>query len=351
MALAAWLGRVRPAWLDLDGLLAVTLPPESTPRVLPQLLSAEILQFPGTAHPDRDSVLRNTRVHYLTPELNKRVSEYFGDPRRLSEFLAIKAGKEPAGFREFAAEAERLFPGVRDKRVRDLLRSTGDLRAFLRSIAARLIGELAGATSGESARDRKRLEETLAALAALPAGAAAGGGADDPRQRLERELGELMRKYHAQGPAAALTTVVTTQFTGGVSLSPRLFSVKKSARRPALEKLRIATGSAGKNRDAAGWSRSGGRPGAVMSPAGTPAPPALSKAPTLPPRPSRPAAGKRTFQPPAPGAALEELIPAQPAATPAMSSIAVPGAAAPAGSPLVGRLAGDRRIVFTRAAR
>ena len=264
MALAAWIGRVRPAWLDLDGLLAVTLPPVATPRAVPRLLSAEIMQRPGFARPDREYVLRNTRVHHLTPELDKTVSEYFGDPRNFAVFLAFKAGSEPARIPEFAAEAERLFPAARGKRVRELVRTTGDLQAFLRSFAARRISEMTGAQPGEFDRDRNRLEEIRAELAALPAAAAGGGGADDPRRlRLEGELQALIRKFHDPDRGAGIATVVTTQYTGGVSLAPRLFSVKKSAARPALEKLEAASRTAGATWGAAGWLRSGGRPAAT----------------------------------------------------------------------------------------
>jgi len=324
MALAAWLGRVRPEGLDLDGLLAVTLPPESTPRTVPQLLSADILQFPGTAPPDPDYVFRNDKVLNLTPELNKKVSEFFGDPRHLAEFLALKAGKEAADASKFAAAAERLYPTVQDKPVRDLLRTTRDLHAFLRSYAARILGEIADTKPGESARDGKRLEEIRAELAALPSGSAGSGGADDPRRRrLEAELRDIVRKYHAQGPGAGMAGVVATQYTGGVSLAPRLFSVKKSANRPALEQLKAKSGAAGTNSGAAGWIRSE----------------------------EKTAARKARPQPLPPDVTPEEIAPARTPARPAMTSIAVPKTATPAGSALVGRLGEGGRIVFTRAAR
>ena len=352
MALAAWLGRVRPQWLDLDGLLAVTLPPESTPRTLPQLLSAEILNLDGSAPPDRDYVLRNTRVRYLTPELDRKVPEFFENPRNLAIFLAFKSGKESARAAEFAAEAERLFPAMQDKRVRELVRTPGDLQAFLRSCAARFLGETAAARPGESNRDRQRLEELLAGIAALPPDAPGEGHAGDPRRlRLEEELGELMRRYHALGPGAGNTSVITTQYTGGVSLAPRLFTVKRSAAGPALEKLKAASRTAGTTWGAAGWIRSGAPPAAsaVVSP--TPRAPGASASPSAPARAPRPAAGRTSSQPPPGGDASDEIASAQPHARPAMNSIAVPGPATPAGSPLVGRLGGDRRIVFTRAVR
>ncbi len=350
MALAAWFGRVRPAWLDLDGLLAVTLPPVSTPRAIPQLLSADILQLPGNEPPDRGYVLRNTRVQYLTPEFDRKVSEFFGDARHLALFLAFKAGKEPARSSEFKLEAERLLPTVQDKRVRDLLRSTDDLHAFLRTFAAKTIGELSSASSRVAASDLARLEAVVAELAALPPNAA-DGRSDDPRRlALEQELQGFMRLYHGQGRGLGLATVVTTQYTGGVSLSPRLFSVKKSAARPALEKLKVASRSARSTGGSGGWIRSGGAASSNISRA--PARPLSSKTPPVPLRPAAaPHAGRPSFQPTPPGDVPGEAAPALPSATPAMSSIAVPGSATPAGSPLVGRLGGDRRIVFTRVPR
>jgi hypothetical protein len=337
MALAAWFGRVRPAWLDLDGLLAVTLPPESTPRTRPQLLSAEILQFPAAGTPDRDYVLRNTQVRHLTPELEKSVAEYFGEPRHLAAFLAFKAGKDPSHIDEFTAEADRLFPTLREKPVRDLVRTTGDLHAFLRSFAARLIGERSSARPAVTAADRARLEALLAELAALPSGAAEAG-IEEQRARLDQQIREVIDRYHEQGSPPP-PTVVITQYIGGVSLSPRLFSVKKSksGSSPALERLRVASRAAGAATDGSGWIRSGA--------ARRSARPAAAQAP-------RPAGGITRPQPPGPDSAVEESAPPRPAAVkPAMSSIAVPGSAATGGAPLLGRLGENRRIVFTRAPR
>jgi hypothetical protein len=233
---------------------------------------------------------------------------------------------------------------VYDKRVRELLRTKSDLHAFLRSYAARVVGETTG---GESARDRTRLKALLAELNALPAVPAGEGESADPqRQRLEQELQGFMRKYHAQDRASGVTMIVSTQYTGGISLAPRLFSVKKSSTRPALEKLKAASRTAGTNWSAAGWIRSGEPPAAAGSAARAPA------APTRSTRSERPAAGRTKPQPPSPDESPEEAAaPALPPATPALSSIAVPGSATPAGSPLVGRLGDGRRIVFTRTAR
>jgi len=340
MAIAAWLGRVRPAWLDLDGLLAVTLPAESTPRTRPQLLSAEILRLPAGAAPDRANVVRNTEVRYLTPELDKSVAAFFGAPRHLAAFLSFKAGKDASRVDDFMAEAELLFPVVRGKRVRDLLRTTGDLHAFLRSYAARIIGEAAGARPAVSAEDRARLEALLAELGGLAPAPAGPGPADDAvaaqRASLDREIRQLIDKYHDSGTSAAPPTIVTTQYTGGVSLSPRLFIVKKTASRPALERLLAETRAAGPG-VGAGWIRSGTRPAAL--------PPAAHATTSAP----RPVAGRAAPAPPV-ASAPEEIAAPRPPVRPAMSSIAVPGSVTPGGTPLVGRLGSDRRIVFTRAA-
>jgi len=355
MALAAWFGRARPEWLDLDGLLAVTLPAENTPRTVPLLFSTQVLHLSGTASPDRDYVLRNTRVQSLTPELDKKVSEHFGDPPHLAVFLAFKAGKAAAKVLEFDAEARRLFPIVQEKRVRDLVRTTGDVEAFLRSYSARIVGERYGFQPEEPARDGNRLAAIRSELAALPATAAENQGVEDPqRRRLEEELGELVRKYHAQGRGARINSLVTTQYTGGVSLSPRLFSVNKSATRPALEKLKIAKRTAGTTWGAAGWIRSGApraSSDSVWRAPATSTTPTPSSAPPLPARSPRTGAAKT--KPPSPPLddAPEPVAPALPTATPASRSIAVPKSATPAGAALVGRLGDDRRIVFTRAAR
>jgi hypothetical protein len=309
-------------------------------------LSATVLQFSGNS-PDRETVLGSTRVRLLTPELDKRVSEYFGDARQFAAFLAFQAGKRPADAPGALAAAEQAFPAVRDLRVRELLRTADDMHAFLRTIAARFLAEAAAAQSGESARDRRRLEGLLAEIDALKAGPASEAG-QARRALLELEVGEMMRKYHTQGLGNATTTVVTTQYTGGVSLSPRLFTVKKTAARPALDTLRAASRSAGTTWGA-GWIRSGAR-----SAAGAGAAAAVSRtrpAPSGTARTTGARTGASTPPPPAPAEAPEEAVAAPARAAAPLSSIAVPGTGAPGGSPLVGRLGEGRRIVFTRAAR
>ena len=239
--------------------------------------------------------------------------------------------------------------------MRELLRTTGDVEAFLRSFAVRIVGEKYGFQPGESARDGKRLAEIRAELAALPAAAPEGGEAEDPqRRRLDEELLEIVRKYHAQGRSTGVSSLVTTHYTGGISLAPRLFSVKKSEARPALDKLKVASRTAGTTWGAAGWIRSGGKQAASTSapraPA-VPATPAPSGGPPVPIRSRQPAAATTRPQPPTPEDTPESVAPALPIAAPAMNSIAVPGSGSPAGAALVGRLGDDRRIVFTRAPR
>jgi len=347
MALTSWLGRVRPDWIDLDGLLAVNLPPESTLREVPQLISAEIIDLPEDAPPDRDYVFRNLRVQDLTTELNKSVSEFFGSPQQLAAFLAFQDGEPIAQTPEFAVEANRLFPTVQDKRVRDLLKTTADLQAFLRIAAARLLDQAAGVQPADLARDEHRVNELRVGLAALPSGPAAGEGADDPsRQRLERELQEIMRKYHAKGPRAGVATVVATQYTGGVSLAPRLFDVKKSNNRPALEKFKVASRTAGTTLGTTGWIRSRKRPAA---PARVSAPPAKTSKPSKTAK--TPKASKKERPQSLPGDSLEEIASPPASDKPAMRSITVPGSATPAGLPLIGLLGDGRRIVFTRSPR
>jgi hypothetical protein len=347
MALAAWLGRVRPEGLDLDGLLAVTLPPGHTPRTVPQLLSAEILESPGPEPRVPGQVLRSTRVRHLTPELDRKVSEFFGDPWHLAVFLAYKAGKGPADAPGLAAEAGRLLPTVQDEPVRTLLKSPGDLQAFLHACADRLLGDAGRTDAAAATRDLDRLQRLRDELAALPP-AAAQGDEDPARQRLEREMGEIVRSYHAQGRTPAAATVVTAQYVGGVSLSPRQFTVSKSAARPALEKLKAATRAAGTGGGAAGWIRSSSRQPAARS--ATALAPAAGVVRAAPHQDRRAPAGPPRPQAVPHGGAGEEQLPPRPAAQ-AMGSIAVPGSASPGGTPLVGRLGAGGRIVFTRAAR
>ncbi|MBI5015532.1 MAG: hypothetical protein HZB55_08565 [Deltaproteobacteria bacterium] len=351
MAVCSWLRTADRAWLDLDGLLAVELPAVATPRHLPRLLSAESLVVPASGAVDADTVRRDTRVRFLSPELDETVEQVFEDAAGLAAFLERGGGAGPLDPRHREERARELFERDRGAKVRDLLRTEADLRAFLRFTVSRPDqGATADREAETDAARARRLQEELSALAGRRARAEREG--DDPgpeERRLRRELQGIMEKYHARSRGGAGSrTYTVTQHTGGVSLDPRLFSVRKNSAGPALERLRRARAGRGE------WLRSSpprpARPGARE-----PAPSALpttaprtssSRRPSRqPPRVTQPAA--RALPTSQPRFSAEELPP--PVLAPVVAERNVEVRSPVAGGTLLGRLAPDGRIVFRRA--
>ena len=301
---------------------------------------------------------KHTVVRHLNPELDKTVGEIFRNPQGISVFLAYRAGKQFGDGARVSAEAERIFADRRDRKVRELVRTNEDLRALLRVISTRMLEGMPVEGLPDADRDRQSFERITARLQSLRAGT---GGTDAAAvaaeiRALDEEYAAILRKYHTQAAKskeAAGIRLTNMQYTGGVSMDPRLFSVKRAASSPAIEKIRAASRSASTQGGGSGWIRSGNRPPAT----GASAPPAA----VMPGKTGTAAGNQRAPGAPASGATAtprgRPAVPPAPASTTAPSGVESPGEMAvaaprtaamrtivlppevtPGGAPIVGRL-------------
>src|SRR5205814_4274213 len=77
MGLCIWLQRANLIQLDLDELLTVELPLIQTPREKQQLIAAALISAEETRALDLSDVAARAMVRYLTPLLDKTITELF----------------------------------------------------------------------------------------------------------------------------------------------------------------------------------------------------------------------------------------------------------------------------------
>jgi hypothetical protein len=374
MAVTTWLKRSEMAWLDLDALLAVELPATSTPRTLERIVSTEYLAIPPYGKVSEAMVKDRSGVTWLTPMLQRTVGDFFGNPKTYTGYLctARKAERKPCS--AYEAEAATLFEAQRGDPLRSLLRSEEDLMALLEFLVKKIVYPLP--PEGEAARaeqiaDGKQLERLRGELARAKATLeAAGEPPPEPlsgeRVRLEEQIAGIMKRYHdARDEAAAWRTKSRVQVSGGISLRPEEFTIRRNPASPALQKFkRLAQGAAVgavpgggrlvRSRPTGKIPRVAGRdPSAAPGKAaGTPRPAPPAAVPSSPAAAATRAPKVKAAEVSAGKTGPPSVAAVGPARVPALvaARIAIPAGAAGAAQAL-GELAADGRIVFRRAPR
>jgi hypothetical protein len=144
LGICAWLKKAGSAALDLDALLSVELPPFSTPRARPQMITANWIVLPDSAAraPGVDAVRAHLVSHYLTSELDSPIVDFFPDAGGLAAFLGAceaeaSAARGVGSSEERVREAERILASRGREPVRRLVTKKTDLQAFSRIAAER----------------------------------------------------------------------------------------------------------------------------------------------------------------------------------------------------------------------
>lgn len=173
VGLAAWLFRNRPAWLDLDALLAIDVPVAPTPGMLPRIIAATFADdgFDGTS---LENARRHSRTDNLSPGLDQSIAALFERGYRLASFLQCReaagacAGSEPGcscDFEDrakmpgrFLTQAEDILRRQGGEPARVLVKNKNDLRAFAAFAA---YAALANAEKSEREESLSRTMESL----------------------------------------------------------------------------------------------------------------------------------------------------------------------------------------------
>jgi hypothetical protein len=303
VGLAAWLLRTRPAWLDLDALLAVPVPVLPTPKMLPRIIAATVAdaEFDGAS---LENARRHSRTANLSPGLDQSISSLFERGYRLASFLQCREmigactgpesgcscdfedrTKMPERFQE---QAENILRSQGGEPVRVLVKSKYDLRAFAvfasyaalasaeksereESVVRKLESLLDEHRRLETRRDEVKRESELwrKKIKAFDAPREAGSRPESAGERdalvagdrkLVAEHSRLVRlldktysdwqKRDRELKSLRRWHEMSQGISGGIGMSPADFTIVETTASPRIERLR----QAGSQRDGAAKS-------------------------------------------------------------------------------------------------
>ena len=238
MGICSWLYKATPGWLDLDALLSVELPPLVTPREKTQLVSACVVSYAKSEGINTDYVIKNASVVYLSPVLDKKVSEHFGNSANFAKFLCMKKGMDEENSKSYESEASQLFNANRNHSVRDIINTEKDLEDLARYSAHALdvrkpsaAKMLEGNIESDEATLKKlkskivQIERTISSAESVSAHNALVDQYNDLVSQYEsiRDRYNLaVSKYNSLGGIESLTI---TEIGGGINLEPRNFNI------------------------------------------------------------------------------------------------------------------------------
>ncbi len=255
MAIASWLKRANPDWLDLDALLAVELPAHHTERERTQLLVATVLSSPGLESGDSKGVV-GAKLLYFTPILDRSLKDYFGTPGPLASYLVTRDGGSTEASAVYQTEAADILAKQGSAQVRSLVRTRRDLRA-LSDYA--LAAQHAGASLSRSALSKeidaseKVLDKLQADIADVKSESSRASGSaynelvDKHNALVKQYRGELARHgervtRHNAGQVAARAIM---EIAGGIDLDWRNFQILTPAESARLEELQALANEVG----------------------------------------------------------------------------------------------------------
>jgi len=255
MGVASWLKEADPQWLDLDALLAVELPAQTTPRERMQLLSVSVLNRLPADRLTLQYVRANTRIVDLTPMLDSSLRSYFRTPDRLAAYLCIARGVDEAMRQTYRDEASRLLAARGGDRLRDIITTRDELKAL-----AEYAGGLVDAPQPPAlralhatiTRDETTLDRLEAEINAVQRQMAVSPSAHnellDRHNRLVDQFNATSRRCqenieaYNQRQAGDLQVV---QISGGINLEPRNFRINRTRSSPRLTAFRDVVRSVG----------------------------------------------------------------------------------------------------------
>jgi hypothetical protein len=280
MAVASWLRRAEPDWLDLDALLAVELPAHRTERERTQLLVATVASIPALERGDLEEGAGEAKVLCFTPILDRSLKDHFPTPDQLAGYLSARDGGPKEASAGYQSQAADLLANQGSAPVRALVRSRRDLRALVDyAVAAEeeASSSSQSALSEEIAGSEHALDKLQAEIADVKAQSsrASGSAYNELVERhnalVEQYREELTRHRErvARYNAGQVETRAVMEIAGGIDLDWRSFQVLTPAQSARLAELQSLANQGGG--DASGWLRS--------QPAQVPLPPSIAALP------------------------------------------------------------------------
>lgn len=245
MGLCSWLYKAKPEKIDLDTLLAVELPPFLTERERTQLIATSFISFLKSEDMNEDYVIKNARVIYLSPVLEKAVGEYFKNPTNVAKYLCLKSELDENNPSAYASESLRLFNEYRSNKVRDIIDSKEALKALAKYSAQsvslaepRIIGSI---KSEKQALGKLKLEiEKIRQKMNDASGTEYNRLVDEHNELVNRY--EIMRSRFNQNIEEYKKLDPQSPFVieigGGINLEPRNFKIRATQSSPEIQEFK-----------------------------------------------------------------------------------------------------------------
>jgi hypothetical protein len=250
MGICSWLYKSSPGWLDLDVLLSVELPPLVTPREKTQLVSACVVSYAKSEGMNTDYVIKNASVVYLSPVLDKKVSEHFGNPANFAKFFCLKNGIKEEDFRSYESEASQLFNANRNHSVRDIIKTKEDLEALASYSVDALHAQeppaakvLEGNINADKAALEKlntKIEQTKGMISSATS-ISTHNSLVDQHNDLVRQYESIRDRYNlavSKYNSLGIEYPMIIEISGGINLEPRNFKIKTPQTSAMLQEFR-----------------------------------------------------------------------------------------------------------------
>lgn len=246
MGICSWLFKASPPWLDCDELLDVVLPACKTEPERTQLMAATYFTHSSAEVPTREAIIDRATVVFLSPILEKTVSQFFQSAGNIAKYLSGSRELSAVERTKFDIEAARLFDVSRDRKVRDIIQSKRDLE---------LLADYASG-SGEPLRlarkdnlkvridsDEQALTELESKTAVIKRQMSVESDATtynalvDKHNGLVSEYSRIHERYKQtidEYNALRIQQQFIVEIGGGISLDPSKFAVRENSSSPKL---------------------------------------------------------------------------------------------------------------------
>lgn len=249
MGVCIWLQKANIAQLDLDELLTVELPPVQTPREKRQLVSVTAMESENSHSITLSEAESRSVVRYLTPALDKTVSEAFPTDEILAEYLAEANGDDEEHSQNYLNQAQLFRQAHGTENVSEIINNKTNLEAFASAITA----AIEAPAPPENVKlhlekaEVKRLKEKLQEIKSIME-----SGSDDlynahvdEYNQLVEQVGLAVDKYNDDVDLAnskSPEVLTRLEISGGIGLEPEKFKVRQSSTSPLLEQTKRVAG-------------------------------------------------------------------------------------------------------------
>ena len=250
MGICSWLYKANPRNLDLDVLLSVELPSFTTPREKTQLVAANFISYSKSEAVTTNYLIKNSKVTYLSPILDKKVSDHFKNSTNLAKYLCVKHGKEKANYKVYESEALQLFNTYRNVKVREIINTKKDMEALASYSADSLDVQKPPVVKNLERilkADEQSLEELKSRINQIERSVKSATN-DNTYNALVDQHNKLVSQYEAvrkrynkvleRYNLLGIQRSLGIEISGGINMEPRKFKIRTSQNNVRLKEFR-----------------------------------------------------------------------------------------------------------------